>query len=68
MLGLDDCDKHVLISDLSKSTSLEWISILLRFNIILFSGMCFLIEHDANDVIMMHNIMIFKKPLRTIEI
>lgn len=65
MLGLADCDKHALMSDLSKSISLEWIIILLLFNIILSSGICFLIEHDAMEIIMTHIKMIFKKPLLT---
>ena len=64
---LDDCTIYGDMSDLVNATSSECISTTLLFNIISFSGMCLLIEHDdANVVSMKHNKMIFTKSLRTI--
>ena len=63
---LDDCTIYGDMSDLVNATSSECISTTLLFNIISFSGMCLLIEHDTNVVSMKHNKMIFTKSLRTI--
>lgn len=63
---LDDCTIYGDMSDLVNATSSECISTTLLFNIISFSGMCLLIEHDTNVVSMKHNKMIFTKTLRTI--
>ena len=63
---LDDCTIYGDMSDLVNATSSECISTTLLFNIISFSGMYLLIEHDTNVVSMKHNKMIFTKSLRTI--
>ena len=52
--------------DFVKLTSLDCISTLFFFNIILPSGICLLMEHDANNNIVISNIMIFEKKRFTI--
>ena len=63
--GVADCIMLAEISDFVKSTSFEFISTLLLFNIILPSGICLLVEHDEMKISMKHDNMIFAKNLLT---